>query len=57
MKNCKDLLAQELKTLYPDVTDLELRQMTNNLVEFYTIATEVLQADEEDGVDDKNFSS
>lgn len=55
MKNCKDLLTQELKTLYPDVTDLELRQMTNNLIEFYTIAVEVLQEDEEDSIDDETF--
>lgn len=34
MANCKDLLAQELKILYPDVTDLELKQMTDNLIEF-----------------------
>ena len=55
MTNCKDLLAQELKTLYPDVTDIELRQMTDNLVEFYTIAVKVLQGNEENSVDDENF--
>lgn len=62
MNNGKDLLAQELKILYPDVTDLELRQMTNNLVDFYTIATKVIMVDETENtkefvVDDKNFSS
>ena len=59
MTSCKDLLAQELKTLYPDVTDIELRQMTDNLVEFYTIAVKVFLKDETEEfvVDDKNFSS
>lgn len=62
MNNGKDLLAQELKILYPDVTDLELRQMTNNLIDFYTIAAKVIMVDETENtkefvVDDKNFSS
>jgi len=62
MNNGKDLLAQELKLLYPDVTDLELRQITDNLIDFYTIATKVALEDETENtkefvVDDKNFSS
>lgn len=62
MTNGKELLTQELKILYPDVTDLELRQMTNNLIDFYTIAAKVALEEENEDikefvVDDKNFSS
>lgn len=57
MTNCKDLLAQELKTLYPGVTDIELNEMTSNLIDFYTTAVKVALKDEtkEFVVDDKNF--
>lgn len=59
MTNCKDLLAQELKILYPDVTDIELNEMTSNLIDFYTTAVKVFLRDETEEfvVDDKNFSS
>lgn len=29
-------LKKELSILYPDVTDIELNEMTNNLIDFYT---------------------
>lgn len=29
-------LKNELSVLYPDVTDIELNEMTNNLIDFYT---------------------
>ena len=60
MTNCKDLLAKELSILYPDVTDIELNEMTNNLIDFYTIAVKTVMEDEisdakEFVVDDNNF--
>lgn len=33
-------LKNELSILYPDVTDVELNEMTNNLINFYKIAVE-----------------
>ena len=50
-------LKKELSILYPDVTDIELSEMTNNLIDFYTIAVKVVLNDEtkEFVVDDKNF--
>ena len=46
MTNCKDLLAKELSILYPDVTDIELNEMTNNLIDFFTTAVKsVLEED------------
>ena len=60
MTNCKDLLAKELSILYPDVTDIELNEMTNNLIDFYTIIVKsVLEDDNQETkelvVDDNNF--
>ena len=53
-------LKKELSILYPDVTDIELNEMTNNLIDFYTtIVKSVLEDDnletKEFVVDDKNF--
>ena len=42
MTNCKDLLAKELSVLYPEVTDIELNEMTENLINFYKIAVEAV---------------
>lgn len=52
-------LKNELSILYPDVTDIELNEMTNNLIDFYTTAVKVVLEGEtkEFVVDDKNFSS
>ena len=55
-------LKKELSILYPDVTDIELNEMTNNLIDFYTIAVKAVMEDEtpdakEFVVDDNNFSS
>lgn len=52
-------LKNELSILYPDVTDIELNEMTSNLIDFYTTAVKVILEDEtkEFVVDDKNFSS
>ncbi len=53
-------LKKELLILYPDVTDIELNEMTNNLIDFFTTAVKsVLEEDNQDQkelvVDDKNF--
>ena len=60
MTNAYNQLKKELSILYPDVTDIELNEMTNNLIDFYTI---IVKSVLEDGnqetkelvVDDKNF--
>lgn len=62
MTNTYNGLKNEFSIQYPDVTDLELNEMTNNLVEFYTLATEIVwknknqEETKEFVVDDKNFS-
>lgn len=60
MTNCKDLLAKKLSVLYPEVTDIELNEMTNNLIDFFTTAVKsVLEGETTDAkefvVDDNNF--
>ena len=62
MTDTYNQLKKELSILYPDVTDIELNEMTNNLIDFYTIAVKAVMEDEtpdakEFVVDDKNFSS
>ena len=60
MTNTYNQLKKELSILYPDVTDIELNEMTNNLIDFYTIIVKsVLEDGNQDQkelvVDDKNF--
>lgn len=52
-------LKNELSILYPGITDIELNEITSNLIDFYTTAVKVFLKDEskEFVVDDKNFSS
>ncbi len=52
-------LKNELSVLYPDVTDIELNEMTSNLIDFYTTAVKAVLEDEtkEFVADDKNSSS
>lgn len=62
MTNTYNQLKKELSILYPDVTDIELNEMTNNLIDFYTIIVKsVLEDDNQETkefvVDDNNFSS
>lgn len=62
MTNTYNQLKKELSILYPDVTDIELSEMTNNLIDFYTTVVKAVMEDEmsdakEFVVDDKNFSS
>ena len=39
-------LKNELSILYPDVTDIELNEMTNNLIDFYITAVKVVLKDD-----------
>ena len=60
MTNTYNRLKKELSILYPDVTDIELSEMTSNLIDFYTTAVKAFMEDEtpdakEFVVDDKNF--
>ena len=36
------LLKSELKVYYPDVTDAELNEITNRLIDFYTIGAKAV---------------
>ena len=60
MTDTYNQLKDELSVLYPDVTDIELNEMTNNLIDFFTTAVKsVVEEDNQDQkelvVDDKNF--
>lgn len=62
MTDTYNQLKDELSVLYPDVTDIELNEMTNNLIAFYTTAVNAILEDENQDskefvVEDKNFSS
>lgn len=60
MTDTYNQLKKELSILYPNVTDIELNEMTSNLIDFYTTAVKAVMEDEtpdakEFVVDDKNF--
>lgn len=60
MTNTYNQLKKELSILYPDVTDIELNEITNNLIDFFTtVVKSVLEEDNQNQkelvVDDKNF--
>lgn len=60
MSNAYNQLKNELSVLYPDVTDIELNEITNNLINFFTTAVKSVLEDDNQGqkelvVDDKNF--
>ena len=60
MNDTYNQLKNELSVLYPDVTDIELNEITNNLIDFFTtVVKSVLEDDNQDQkelvVDDKNF--
>ena len=62
MTNTYNQLKKELSILYPDVTDIELNEMTNNLIDFFTtVVKSVLEEDNKNQkelvFDDKKFSS
>ncbi|GEM_PF-840369 len=60
MNSAYNQLKKELSILYPDVTDIELNEMTNNLIDFFTtVVKSVLEVDNQETkefvVDDNNF--
>ena len=59
MSNAYNQLKNELSILYPDVTDIELNEMTGNLIDFYTTAVKAVLEDDtkEFAIDGKNSSS
>ena len=59
MSNTYNQLKNELSILYPGVTDIELNEMTNNLIDFYTTAVKAVLEDDtkEFAIDGKNSSS
>ena len=59
MNNTYSQLKNELLILYPDVTDIELNEITSNLIDFYATAVKaVLENDtKEFAIDGKNSSS
>ena len=46
MTNTYNQLKKELSILYPDVTDIELNEMTNNLIDFFTTVVKIVSDDE-----------
>ena len=42
MKDTYSELKNELSVLYPDVTDAELNEMTNNLIDFFVIVAKAV---------------
>lgn len=42
MNSAYNQLKKELSILYPDVTDIELNEITDNLINFYKIAVEAV---------------
>ena len=59
MSNAYIQLKNELSILYPDVTDIELNEITSNLIDFYTTAVKAVLEDDtkEFAIDGKNYSS
>ena len=46
MSNAYNQLKNELSILYPGVTDIELNEITNNLIDFYTTAVKAVLEDD-----------
>lgn len=42
MTDTYNQLKDELSVLYPDVTDIELNEMTDNLIEFFTLSAKAV---------------
>lgn len=62
MTDTYNQLKDELSVLYPGVTDAELNEMTNNLIDYYKAAVKVVLRTEfnqieENVADDKNFNT
>ena len=57
MNNTYNQLKNELSVLYPDVTDIELNEMTNNLIDFFTtVVKSVLEDNNQDQKENKIFA-
>ena len=57
MINSKELLAQELSVLYPDVTDAELNEMADRLIEFFAIgAKAIYETEKSDEINDASLN-
>lgn len=54
MNNTYNQLKNELSVLYPDVTDIELNEITTNLIDFFTTAVKSVL--EDDNQDKKNLN-
>lgn len=42
MKNAFNELKEELRAWYPDITDIELNEATNRLIEFFSISAKAV---------------
>lgn len=42
MTDTYNQLKDELSVLYPDVTDIELNEMTDNLIKFFTLSAKAV---------------
>ena len=57
MINSKELLTQELSVLYPDITDAELNEITDRLIEFFAIgAKAIYEAEKSDKTNDVSLN-
>jgi len=46
MTDTYNQLKNELKVLYPDVTETELKEMTDNLIDLFRLATEIIKEEQ-----------
>lgn len=46
MTDAYNQLKDELKVLYPGITDLELNEITNRLIDFFVIGTKAINETE-----------
>ena len=46
MTDTYNQLKNELKVLYPDVTETELKEMTDNLLDLFRLATEIIKEEQ-----------
>lgn len=53
MTDMYNLLKEELKVYYPGVTDTELNEMTNNLIDFFVVGAKALYETEKAVVSEK----
>ena len=57
MINSKELLTHELSVLYPDITDAELNEITDRLIEFFAIgAKAIYEAEKSDKINNVSLN-